>query len=72
MLNALAGGAKVRVGLPADDPTRAAWDLQLSLVFESNVDVEPYRMHPDHRDYVDHYLKPKLDHIRAWNFVEQP
>ncbi|MBW2704121.1 MAG: Dabb family protein [Deltaproteobacteria bacterium] len=72
LLKSLPGVVRVRVGLPADDKTRADWDLHLSLVFESIDDVEPYRVHPDHRTYVDKYLKPKMDHIRAWNFVEQP
>ena len=36
--------------------------------FESLDAVEPYRIHPDHRSYVDDFLKPRLAVIKAWNF----
>ena len=34
----------------------------------SMADIEPYRVHPDHRAYVDEFLKPRMEIIKAWNF----
>lgn len=46
----------------------ASWDLCLKVGFRSVDDVPGYRSHPIHVAYVDEYLKPKLDCLKAWNF----
>ena len=68
VLRLIPGVGDVHVGLPADEPSAAAWDLALVLRFRSLDDVEAYRVHPDHRAYVDSYLKPRMVAITAWNF----
>jgi len=68
VLRLIPGVEDVHVGLPADKPSAAAWDLSLVLRFRSLDDVEAYRVHPDHRAYVDSYLKPRMAAIKAWNF----
>jgi hypothetical protein len=52
----------------ADDKTSNEWDLVLAIRLDSPEDLEPFRLDPVHRQYVDNYLKPKLSHIKGWNF----
>jgi hypothetical protein len=40
----------------------------MTVRFDSLDDVAPYVAHPQHRTYVDEYLRPKLELIKAWNF----
>jgi hypothetical protein len=68
VLNRIPGVADVHIGQAADHASAAAWDLALVLRFESANDLDPYRLHPDHRAYVDNYLKPRMESIKAWNF----
>jgi hypothetical protein len=56
------------VGAPADEHAQDAWDVCLRLCFETIYDVEPYRVHPAHRRFVDQFLTPRLDVVKAWNF----
>ncbi|WP_428261183.1 Dabb family protein [Haliangium sp.] len=60
--------ASVEVGTPADDHALDAWDVSLRIRFDSIYDVEPYRVHPTHRRFVDEFLKPRIDVVKAWNF----
>jgi hypothetical protein len=69
VLQALPGVVKVRVGRAADETTARDWDLSIIVRFENLAAIETYKDHPDHRAYVDDFLKPKLSAIRAWNFV---
>ncbi len=62
------GVVAVRVGEPADGHAVAAWDVSIVVTFGAIEDVEPYRAHPDHRAYVDEFLKPRMAVIKAWNF----
>lgn len=59
---------RVEVGSAADHATETAWDVCLLIDFESLEDLEPFRVDPDHRAYVDEYLRPKLKALAAWNF----
>jgi hypothetical protein len=68
VLERMPGVEQVHVGRPADESTAEAWDLVLVLRFAGFEDVESYRIHPDHRAYVDEYLKPRMEAITAWNF----
>lgn len=68
VLRLIPGVEDVHVGLAADTPSAEAWDLSLVLRFGSLEDVEAYRIHPDHRAYVDCFLKPRMAAIKAWNF----
>ena len=53
----------------ADAADQGSWDLCLKVGFDHVDDVPGYRSHPIHVAYVDEYLKPKLDCLKAWNFV---
>jgi hypothetical protein len=57
------------VGAPADDHARDAWDVCIRVLFASIHDVEPYRVHPAHRRFVDDFLKPRIDVVKSWNFT---
>lgn len=59
---------RVQIGMPVDDVSCTAWELCLILDFDSMADIEAYIEHPLHRAYVDEYLKPRLQVIKAWNF----
>jgi hypothetical protein len=73
VLSRLPGVRHVHVGTPADQSTAQDWDIALVLHLDSKDDLEPYRVHPDHRSYVDEYLKPRLQSIKAWSFeVPEP
>ncbi len=68
ILNGIPGILKAEVGTPADDHAEAAWDLSIRVRLDSLGDVEPYRAHPNHRRYVDEYLEPRWEVVKAWNF----
>jgi hypothetical protein len=68
VLTALPGVLSVAVGVAADGATASSWHVSLVLTFASADDLEPYRVHPDHRAYVDDYLRPRLAAIEAFNF----
>lgn len=67
-LAALPGVVRVTVGTPADEAAVKSWDLSIVVRFARIEDVEPYRIHPEHRRYVDEYLAPRMQVIKAWNF----
>ena len=52
---------------PEERPIRRDFRY-LVLHFGSADDLEPFRVHPDHREYVDIFLKPRLEGIRGYNF----
>lgn len=53
---------------PADAEAKKAWDLNLVVYFKSLPDIEDYKIHPEHRQYVDEFLQGKIEVIKAWNF----
>ncbi len=67
VLKALPGVLRAEIGSPADETSAGSWDISMVLNFASTCDLEPFRTHPEHRAYVDGYLKPKLTLIKAWN-----
>lgn len=54
----------------ADDQASAAWDICLVIRLKSYSDYESFRDDPSHREYVEHFLKPRVQVIKAWNFKE--
>lgn len=68
ILPGLPGVTGCHVGLAADENTAGSWHLALVLRFASLDDIPPYAAHPDHRAYVDDYLRPRLESIVAFNF----
>lgn len=67
-LEGLPGVRKLRVGVPADEASEKSWDLSLVLHFDSLEATEQFRTQPAHRSYVDGYLRPRMEVIKAWNF----
>jgi hypothetical protein len=67
-LNGLPQIRGLKVGLPADPSSLESWDISILLQFESMDEVQAYLPHPDHRRYVDEFLRPRMDCIKAWNF----
>jgi hypothetical protein len=68
MLRAVPQVRAIRVATALDDKTRQDWDLLLVIRLDGIEDLEPFRVDPVHRDYVDNYLKPKVAQIKGWNF----
>jgi hypothetical protein len=68
ILRGIPGVVHVSVGSAADHASESAWDVCLVLDFESLDELEPFRVNPEHRAYVDDYLRPKLKALAAWNF----
>jgi len=58
----------VTVALAADERAAADWDLCLTVRFDTIEDIPGYVAHPLHRAYVDDYLRPRVEFIKAWNF----
>jgi len=67
-LSALPQVRSVTVGVPADEPSKASWDIAITVQFESMEDLEAYIVDPAHRAYVDGYASPKIEVRKAWNF----
>jgi hypothetical protein len=59
---------EIRVATALDDKTREDWDMLLTIRLDAIEDLEPFRLNPIHREYVDNYLKPKIIQIKGWNF----
>jgi heme-degrading monooxygenase HmoA len=62
------GVTGVTVGVPADENAEGKWDLSIVVRFDRLADVEPYRVHPRHRDLVENVLQSRVEVIKAWNF----
>jgi hypothetical protein len=57
------------IGEPADTGAAAAWDLSLVVRFDSLDDVDRYLEHREHLAYYEGFLAPRLQVIKAWNFL---
>ncbi len=62
------GVLRVHTCVAADERTEQVWDVMIALRFESLEAVERYRVDPRHRKYLEVYLKPLLQSIRAFNW----
>lgn len=67
-LASMIGVRSVSVGVPADDASEKSWDLSLVLRFDSMERVKHFSTDPDHRAYVDKYMRPRMEVVKAWNF----
>lgn len=68
VLGEAVGVLSVRTAVSADERTLRLWDVMIALRFEDLAAVETYRSDPRHRKYLDVYLRPLLETIRAFNF----
>lgn len=68
VLGEAVGVLEVHTAVAADERTRGAWDVLISLRFETLEAVERYRADPRHRKYLEVYLRPLLESIRAFNW----
>jgi len=62
------GVTGVAIAVAADETTAGSWDLVITVRFAALEDVPIYRAHPVHRTYVDDYLRPRAEILKAWNF----
>lgn len=62
----------LRVGVAADSRTEEAWQLCIEVRLADLEAVERYRAHRAHRAYVDVFLRPMMEGIRAYNFHVSP
>ena len=62
------GVVSASVGEPADPRSEESWDMGIVVRFQTMDQVPTYISHPDHRTYVDDYLRPRMEVIKAWNF----
>jgi Stress responsive A/B Barrel Domain len=67
-LGSVPGVRSVTIGVPADAAALSAWDLSLSVRFDSLADVERYLDDQGHTDYYEGFLLERLQVIKAWNF----
>lgn len=67
-LGALRQVRSVTVGAPADEASKASWDIAITVCFDSMDDVKAYIPDPAHRAYVDGYAMPRIEVRKAWNF----
>lgn len=67
-LKPLPGVVSVTAGVPADAASEASWDVSIVIRFASLDDFARYRVHPDHRRFVEEYLAPRADVRKAWSF----
>ncbi|MCA9649854.1 MAG: Dabb family protein [Myxococcales bacterium] len=58
----------LRVGLPATPRTEGAYQILIEVRLDDLEAVERYRAHPAHRAYVDVFLRPMMEGIRAYDF----
>jgi hypothetical protein len=65
------GLESVRVGLPADEPALAAWDLSLTLRFESRQHADRFIAGPAYRGFTEGFLGEQGRVIKAWTFEIQ-
>lgn len=68
VLGGVPGVREVKAVVAADARTERDWHLCLLLQFDDLETVETYRQHEVHRKYVDVYLRPMMQGIRAYNF----
>lgn len=61
----------VESGVPADEASARSWDVSIALRFDAAEDVEPYKSHPIHRRWVDEWLAPRREVLKAWSFALQ-
>lgn len=72
VLEAIPEVRALRVGLAANERTEGAYQLCIEVQLDDLEAVERYRAHPAHRAYVDVFLRPMMDGIRAYDFHVGP
>ena len=68
VLPAVPGVRGVTAGAPADPDAEQSWDLFIVVRFAAIGDIAAYRVHPEHRRFVDEFLAPRVDVKKGWNF----
>jgi hypothetical protein len=68
VLPSVPGVLGVTAGTSADEESQKSWDVFIVVRFASLADVEPYRVHPEHRRFVDEFLAPRVEMKKGWNF----
>jgi hypothetical protein len=68
VLAGIPGVLGVTAGVAADEETRKSWDIFLVVRFASVDDIGRYRVHPEHRKFVDEFLASLVEVKKGWNF----
>lgn len=68
VLPAVPGVLRVLAGAPGDPDSEKSWDLLIVVGFQSLQDIDAYRVHPEHRRFVDEFLAPRTEVKKGWNF----
>jgi antibiotic biosynthesis monooxygenase (ABM) superfamily enzyme len=68
VLPRLPGVVECSVGLAADEKSGDQWHISLVVRFSSLDDLPTFADHPDHRSYVDDFIRPRLASIAGYNF----
>lgn len=68
VLPAVPGVLGVSAGAPADAESEKSWDIVIVVRFRSVQDIDAYRVHPEHRRFVDEFLAPRTEMKKGWNF----
>ena len=68
LLAEVPGVISYEVGTPADEQAMDAWDMSIMISFADMPSVRAYIVDPMHRAYVDDFIKPRLEVLKAWNF----
>ncbi len=63
-----AGVRGISVGMPADEATEKSWDLSVVLHFHALDDVDAFLQDVAQRDYLDDFMAPRMEVVKAWNF----
>lgn len=68
VLPAVPGVLGVTAGVAADQEAQKSWDIFLVVRFASVDDIAAYRVHPEHRGFVDEFLASLVEVKKGWNF----
>jgi len=68
VLPGVPGVLGVTAGVAADEESQKAWDVILVVRFASVKEIDPYRTHAEHRQFVDDFLASRVEMKKGWNF----
>lgn len=67
-LSSIPGAQHVNVGIPSDAASLKSWDLSVVVRSKNKKDLDAFLEHPAYADYLDTFLPPRVEVLKAWNF----